>query len=235
MDLKISLYVAACGGLPLSDIHPSPPAISSESNRIENATLLSVNDSIPPPESLLAMLKPREGQVFSTRTYSVLKWLVLGLKEPKISYVEPGTYQDILKLPSPDSQIAIEPEPEAIFSLKPHTLSTLGQEWASRTCYEDTLFAFLPCKVEYLHCLIYKGLVSNGLESDGSLLLYTDLKHCLNIATSEWTWGKSMLGINIKVIAVVEYVDSCLTVQHEERTQSDSLVGNENLYFTYLQ
>ncbi|XP_024083112.1 uncharacterized protein LOC106671039 [Cimex lectularius] len=211
VDLKFTLYKAACDKLlPKNQLDPCPPIFTTSDPMEARKIMLHYNELLPGMPFLRHYLRHPDKFEMPIEVFEIIMWLVLDLQEPDIKSVQPRYYSNIINMVAPGNNLKA---PSIIFNLTFSKTSNYEFHWHRKSFQKWTKYGFYPCNMEDLHSMIYKDLiVTTNLKSQfkwntQKVTLYTNLSYCLNKAPQSWTWGKSLIGTNIKSICIVEFID----------------------------
>lgn len=206
-DLKITFYMAACESRTTLKPYPTPVV---EETDIGQESLSLVNEEIPAVKLLMLILKDLSEPKTSNPVIAILHWLLILLPEPKLKHLPSETFHTIFD--KVERAINFQ-APNHIFKLMFNRASPMETTWQAKKGNKKSYFAFYTDSLEKMHSIIHLGFYPAMMQYKGNIgpgiFFYPDLKHCLDIASqsSGWGWGKSDLGIEMKVILVAEFLE----------------------------
>ncbi|XP_014253747.1 uncharacterized protein LOC106669015 [Cimex lectularius] len=235
LDLKISMYIAACNA---GHLKPFPEHIVEAS--FEGLQCLLLLNSQIPPLALLRKNLEEDSDDINKHVISVIHWL-LRLPGPRYVDVRPQEFPEILQ--KVESFQPYEILPNYIFRAMVNKTSPNHLQWMATKeklmagkSELETKFAFYCGEVEQLHSLTSVGLYPfqkiNGPKGFG-VYLTNNLKSCLDNSSPKWVWGKSVFGVELQTAIIVEFIVNhpdviCYT---DADTGNESAESQENKYY----
>lgn len=236
VDIKLSLFMAACSNDPMN-LYPFPNKIL-EDNDANRHLLYFISEEIPSVNIMPLCLRAQEPDVLRKDMIPVLDWLIR-CQDPRLELVRPSEYQSLL---GQVSNKPLEKMPSKIFRIKTRRKGGSEESWRQVKNDSETRLAFHNCRVELAYSLLSHGL-HNHINSHGSLgpgiYMTDDLTLCMDNCPPRNTWGKSSLGIKIKMAFLVEYVSNHNVIPYSGQGvpfYNEKAIGNAgsdtNFYFT---
>lgn len=203
IDLKISLYITAANNN--VTLKPFPNCIVDESPGGVQ-TLVWLNNLIPPLEVLKQGLKWQRYEQIDENVVNIVHWLLVQLRQPKWINLPHDNFDSVFQR----VEYAINLQnPSFIVKIMVNNLSSNHLQWQAAKGKQATKFAFYATKAEHIHSLVHLGLYPfqkiTGPFGAG-IYLTSDLQTCLESSPPTWVWGKSTVGTQLQIVAVVEFI-----------------------------
>ncbi|XP_024217916.1 uncharacterized protein [Halyomorpha halys] len=206
-DLKITFYMAACDSRTALKPYPTPVV---EETDIGQESLNLVNEEIPSVKLLMLILNDLNEAKTSNPVIAILHWLLILLPEPKLKHLPPETFHSIFE--KVERAVNFQ-APTHVFKMMFNRASSMETTWQAKKGERKSYFAFYTDSLEKMHSIIHLGFYPALMQYKGNIgpgiFFYVDLKHCLDCAaqSSGWGWGKSELGIEMRVVLVAEFLE----------------------------
>lgn len=219
-DLKITLFMTAYQSKKLLY-----EAVHKTKCTAKHKCSLEMMQCVPGIPKLLFVLREPKVWLFDQLVFEILYWLMVAKCDPKINTVPSVLHKEILALVRDDAVREKCILPDHIFKINYCSSSENSQNWDLKKSQNTVKYGYQPLQLQDCFATIFCN--TQTIPEKKATFISTNLTEALKRTSFNKSWCRSMLGFNVKVIMLVQFIERNLK---ETKLSCKNIFSDRNFF-----